>query len=424
MQAAMPAVRRRGTGFLMSWRSLIMVIALSVVMVILSQVAGSSQPPPRPRVKTGLDMLVETGFRPLRGCRVGVICNHTSINSRGVHILSLFREQKEFDLVSLFAPEHGLWGNLDEKVPSGIDARTGLKFHSLYGETRRPTADALKEIDTLVFDIQDVGARFYTYISTMAMCMEEAARHDVRFVVLDRPNPISGRYVGGPVLDESYEGRFISYFPMPAAHGMTVGELARMFNREFGIRCDLTVIKIQGWRRRMWFDETGLPWRSPSPNMRNLAAAALYPGFGIVEQTNLSVGRGTIAPFELYGAPWLEGKKLAGEMNRKNLSGLHFVPVEFTPDSSRFAGEICSGVRVVVTDRNQLDVVRAGMLFVETIYGLYGDTFAVKAIGPMIGDPAAAAKIKEGIAGDEIIAAWRPRLRQFLRQRQRYLLYP
>lgn len=399
-------------------------IALSVLMLFLSQVAGSSQVPPRPTVKTGLDVVVETGFRSLRGRRVGLICNHTSINSRGVHIISLFREQKEFELVSLFAPEHGLRGNLDEKVPSGTDPRTGLRIHSLYGESRRPTLESLKEIDTLVFDIQDVGARFYTYISTMAMCMEEAARHDVRFVVLDRPNPISGRYVGGPVLDESYEGRFISYFPMPVAHGMTIGELAHMFNREFGIRCDLTFIKMQGWRRRMWFDESGLPWISPSPNMRNLAAATLYPGFGIVEQTNLSVGRGTIAPFELYGAPWLDGKKLAEEMNRRNLPGLQFVPVEFTPDSSRFARETCSGVRVVVTDRDQLDAVRAGMLFVETIYHLYGDAFAVEAIGPMIGDPGAAQKIKDGVAVNEIIAAWKPGLRQFLRQRQRYLLYP
>ncbi|MDP2895455.1 MAG: DUF1343 domain-containing protein [bacterium] len=401
-----------------------MVIVLSVLIALLSQVPGSGGLPPRPAVKTGLDVLVETGFRPLRGRRVGLVCNQSSINSRGVHIISLFREQKGFELKALFSPEHGLWGNADEKVPSGIDSRTGLKFYSLYGETLRPTPEALEGIDTLVFDIQDIGARFYTYISTMAMCMEEAARQGIRFVVLDRPNPISGRYVGGPVLDKTYEGRFISYFPMPAAHGMTVGELARMFNREFGVRCDLTVIKMQGWRRRMWFDETALPWRSPSPNMRNLAAAALYPGFGIVEQTNMSVGRGTIAPFELYGAPWLDGEKLAEELNQENLPGLQFVPVEFTPDASRFAGERCSGVRVVVTDRNQLDVVRAGMLFAETIYRLYGDTFAVEAIGPMIGDPAAARKIKEGVAADEIIAAWRPRFRQFLRQRQRYLLYP
>lgn len=401
-----------------------MVVALSVLIALLSQVPGSGRLPSRPAVKTGLDVLVETGFRPLRGRRVGLVCNQSSINSRGVHIISLFREQKEFELIALFSPEHGLWGNVDEKVSSGIDPQTGLKFYSLYGETLRPTPDALTEIDTLVFDIQDIGARFYTYISTMAICMEESARQGIRFVVLDRPNPISGRYVGGPVLDKSYEGRFVSYFSMPVAHGMTVGELARMFNREFGIRCDLTVIKMQGWRRRMWFDETGLPWTSPSPNMRNLAAAALYPGFGIVEQTNMSVGRGTIAPFELYGAPWLDGKKLAEELNRKSLPGLQFVPVEFTPDSSRFVGETCSGVRVVVTDRNQLDVVRAGMFFVETIYRLYGDTFAVEAIGPMIGDPAAAQKIKEGISADEIIAAWRVRLRQFLRQRQRYLLYP
>jgi uncharacterized protein YbbC (DUF1343 family) len=406
-------------------RTLLQVIALGLLLILLSQASGHggtlSQ---RPAVKTGLDVLVAKQYQPLRGRRVGLICNHSAVNSRGEHIISLFLHQNVFQLKALFSPEHGLWGKEEESVASGIDPETGLKFYSLYGETLRPTADSFKDIDTLVFDIQDVGARFYTYISTMAMCMEEAARHNVGFVVLDRPNPISGTRVEGPVLDEIYQGQFISYFPLPVAHGMTVGELALMFNREFGIGCDLTVIRMRGWRRRMWFDETRLPWVNPSPNIRNLAAATLYPGFGIVERAGVSVGRGTIAPFELYGAPWMDGKRVAEEMNKIGLPGLQFAPVEFTPDRSVFTGQMCSGVRIVLTDRTKLECFRAGLTFVETIYRLHGDAFEIDAICPMVGDPSVAEKIKGGVSIDEIIAGWRPRLRAFLRGRERYLLYP
>jgi uncharacterized protein YbbC (DUF1343 family) len=205
---------------------------------------------------------------------------------------------------------------------------------------------------------------------------------------------------------------------------MTVGELARLYNRAFGVGCDLRVVKMQGWRRRMWFDETGLPWIDPSPNIRNLTAATLYPGFCLVERTNVSVGRGTLAPFELYGAPWIDGEELARRMNDLGLPGLQFSPVEFTPDRSVFAGQKCSGVRIVVTDRRKLDCVRAGLTFVETIYGLHGDTFDIERIGPMVGDPDAADKIKAGVSVQRIIRDWQPRLHRFVRTRKRYLLYP
>ncbi len=400
-------------------------IGLSFFLILLSQWSGHSGALfHRSAVKTGLDILVEKHYRPLKGRHVGLICNHSAVNSRGEHIIPLFRRQDVFELKALFSPEHGLGGSVEEKVASGIDPETGLKLHSLYGETLRPTAESLEGIDTLVFDVQDIGARFYTYISTMAMCMEEAAKRNVRFVVLDRPNPISGTRVEGPILDKMYEGRFISYFPLPVAHGMTIGELARFFNREFKIRCDLTVVRMRGWRRRMWFDETGLPWVNPSPNIRNLVAAALYPGFCLVERTNMSVGRGTIAPFELYGAPWMDGQRLAQEMSSLDLPGLHFSPVEFTPDRSVFAGEKCSGVRVVLTDRSKLDCLRAGLFFIETIYKLHGDVFRIDAIGPMVGDPEIAGRIRQGVPVDRIISTWRPRLRAFLRKRGRYLLYP
>lgn len=406
------------------WTVLAM-LAVPLCVVLLSCVfGGGPYLSRRPIVRTGLDVLTGQGYRLLKGRRVGLICNHSAVNSRGEHIVSLFRQQRVFHLLALFSPEHGLKGDVEKRVASGVHPETRLKVYSLYGETLRPTEESLKGIDTLVFDIQDIGARFYTYISTMAMCMEEAAKHNIRFVVLDRPNPITGTRVGGPVLHKEYEGRFISYFPLPVMHGMTVGELARMFNREFGIRCNLTVVKMRGWRRRMWFDETELPWINPSPNMRNVVAATLYPGFGIIERANISVGRGTIAPFELYGAPWMDGKRIAEEMNRIGLRGLQFSPAEFTPVRSTFAAERCSGVRVVLTERDKLDCLRAGLTFVDAIYRLHGDSFQIERIGPMIGDPTVADEIKAGVPVEKIIGDWQPRLRRFLKRRERYLLYP
>ncbi len=399
--------------------------AATFCAILLSCGCGNgSRIPRRPAVKTGLDVLSEQGYRLLKGRRVGVICNHSAVNCQGEHIISLFRSQSVFKLMALFSPEHGMRGDVEGRVASGVHGETGLKVYSLYGETRRPTEESLKNIDTLVFDVQDIGARFYTYITTLAMCMEEAAKHDVRFVVLDRPNPITGTSVEGPVLDKSYERSFISYFPLPVAHGMTVGELARLYNRAFGIGCDLRVIRMRGWRRRMWFDETGLPWINPSPNIRNLAAATLYPGFCFVERTNVSVGRGTLAPFELYGAPWIDGEQLARRMNDLGLPGLQFVPVEFTPEGSKFAGQKCSGVRVVVTDRHRVECVEAGLRFIEILYRLHGDAFDIERIGPMIGDAKVAGKIKEGVPVERIIRDWQPRLRRFVRTRKRYLLYP
>lgn len=404
---------------------LLAMLAVPLYVVLLSCVfGGGPYLSRRPVVRTGLDVLTGQRYRLLKGRRVGLICNHSAVNSRGEPIVSLFRQQRGFHLVSLFSPEHGLRGDVEKRVASVVHPETGLKVYSLYGETLRPTEESLKGIDTLVFDIQDIGARFYTYISTMAMCMEEAARHNIRFVVLDRPNPITGTRVAGPVLHKEYEGRFISYFPLPVMHGMTVGELARMFNREFGIRCNLTVVKMRGWRRRMWFDETGLPWINPSPNMRNVVAATLYPGFGMMERTNMSVGRGTLAPFELYGAPWMDGKRLAEEMNRIGLRGLQFSPAELTPVRSAFAGEKCSGVRVVLTDRDKIACLRAGLTFADVIYKLHGDSFQIERIGPMIGDPTLADKIKAGVPVDKIISDWQARLRRFLKRRERYLLYP
>ncbi len=272
-------------------------------------------------VLTGFDVLQRNGFAQLSGRRVGLITNHTGINRHGESIAKLLQESKQVELVALFSPEHGFAGTLDQaKISDARDNATGLKVFSLYGKTRTPTAESLSGIDTLVFDIQDIGTRFYTYISTMGGAMRAAAEHGVRFVVLDRPNPIGGTVVQGPVLDKGSES-FVGFHPIAVRHGMTTGELATMFRDELKLDLELTVIRMEGWQRGMMFDETGLLWVNPSPNMRSLTQAILYPGIGLLETTNLSVGRGTDTPFEVVGAPWIDAVTLARELNASDLAG-------------------------------------------------------------------------------------------------------
>ena len=264
-------------------------------------------------VKTGIDVLARDGFAPLQGKRVGLVTNHTGRGAAGTSTIDLLASAKGVTLAALFSPEHGIRGEADAKVAGGRDAKTGLPIHSLYGKTTKPTAEMLKDVDVLVYDIQDVGARFYTYITTLALVMEAAKENDTGVVVLDRPNPIGGEAVEGPILEDALRGDFIGYFPIPMRHGLTIGELATLYNTEFKIGCRLEVVKMEGWKRPMYFDETGLPWVNPSPNMRSLAAAISYPGLGALEATSLSVGRGTGRAFVLYGAPWIDGKKLGGD---------------------------------------------------------------------------------------------------------------
>src|SRR5436190_10839844 len=261
-------------------------------------------------VLCGIDVLERDNFKMLDGKRVGLITNVTGKNHAGVRDVDLFYNAKNFKLVKLFSPEHGLDAKLDQKISDAVDEKTGLHIFSLYGKTTRPSAEMLEGIDTLVFDIQDVGARFYTYSATMGLCMEEAARHNIKFIVLDRPNPIAPLGCEGPIADKEFFG-FTAYGPIPVLHGMTFGELAGLFNNEFGGKCDLSVVQMKGWHRDRWFDQTEVPWINPSPNMRNLNEAALYTGICLLEATNISVGRGTDSPFELFGAPWIDGPKLA-----------------------------------------------------------------------------------------------------------------
>ncbi|MEO6434766.1 MAG: DUF1343 domain-containing protein [Tepidisphaeraceae bacterium] len=374
-------------------------------------------------VMTGLDVLKRDNFAPLKGKNIAIITNHTGRDRDGTHIVELLHKAEGVKIVCLFSPEHGLDGALDEKVGHGTDEKTGLKVWSLYGETRRPTDEMLKGVDTLVFDIADVGARFYTYSATLGICMETAAKHKMAMFVLDRPNPITGLIVEGPVADKKHFG-FTAYGPMPVAHGMTFGELAQMYKGDFGVSdCNLHVVKMEGWTRDMWFDETGLMWVNPSPNMRNLTQALLYTGVCLIEATNVSVGRGTDQPFETFGAPWIDGRKLSAALNAAAIPGLRSIPIEFTPTSSRFKGEKCQGVYLIVTDRNAIDPVAAGVTIVWTLHKLFGDKFEVDKVVRLLQDEATMTAIKAVKDPKEIPAVWKDELEQFKKVREQYLIY-
>ncbi len=369
---------------------------------------GPSTPAPPKRalpVLAGIDVLRAQSFALLRGRKVGLLTNQTGRARDGASTIDLLAGAQGVTLVALFSPEHGLRGVLDERVASGRDERTGLPVHSLYGETRRPTADMLAGLDTLVVDLQDIGARFYTYMTTVAYAMEEAAKRGVKVVVLDRPNPIGGVHIEGPVLDRDRLG-FTGYFPMPIRHGLTMGELARLFNAENRLGADLTVVPLEGWRRDHWFDETGLAWVNPSPNMRTLTAAVLYPGLGAIEGTNLSVGRGTDTPFEQVGAPWIDGVRLAAELNARALPGVRFYAVSFTPTSSKYANQVCHGVSLVVTDRDRIRPVRVGLEIAAALDRLYGAQFDLEAAVTLFGSRADLERVRRGDDPAAIAAGW------------------
>jgi len=373
------------------------------------------------RTLNGIDVLRADGFKLLRGRRVGLVTNHTGRARTGEATIDLLAALKDVTLVALFSPEHGIRGILDEKVDSSKDEKTGLPIHSLYGATNRPTDEMLKGIDTLVVDLQDVGARFYTYMTTMGYVMEEAAKRKIAVVVLDRPNPVNGVSIEGPLADQS-ELSFVAYHPMPVRHGMTLGELAKLFNAERKIGADLTVVEMKYWDRDSWFDETGLTWVNPSPNMRNMVAASLYTGIGAVEASNVSVGRGTDSPFEQFGAPWIDGPRLAAELNRRNLPGVRFYPISFTPASSRFANELCHGVFVIVTDRDRLRPVRVGAEVASALYRLFPASFDLDRVGRLFGADTVN-RIRAGEDPAAIAAAWSRGESAWRLRRSTYLSY-
>jgi uncharacterized protein YbbC (DUF1343 family)/CubicO group peptidase (beta-lactamase class C family) len=377
---------------------------------------------PAGRVLTGLEVLARDGFAALRGRRVGLVTNHTGRTADGRSAIDLLHTAPGVTLVSLFSPEHGIRGVLDEDVPAGRDEATGLPIHSLYGATRRPTAAMLEGLDTLVIDLQDAGSRFYTYPATMGYLMEEAATRQIRVVVLDRPNPIAGWQIEGPMAEPASIG-FNAYVSMPTRHGMTMGELARLFNDEKRIGADLVVVAAEGLRRDTWYDETGLPWINPSPNLRSLTQATLYPGIGAIEHANISVGRGTDTPFEQIGAPWVDGVRLAEALNARRLPGIRFYPVRFTPASSVYEGQACQGVSMIVTDRTALRPVRVGLEIAAALWTLHPTQFDAQTTARLFGSRESLARVKAGEDPAVVAASWAAGEAGWRRLRAKYLLY-
>ena len=377
---------------------------------------------PATKVLTGIDVLARDNFKQLAGLRIGLVTNHTGRDRSGRSTIDVLYKAPNVKLVALFSPEHGIRGNFDEKVSDSKDEQTGLPIYSLYGETRRPKAEQLKDLDAVVFDIQDIGTRFYTYMSTLGYVMEEAPKAKLPVFVLDRPNPIGGLEVEGPIADAD-KLSITSYHRIPVRHGMTIGELAKLFNEERKLGCDLRVIEMAGWRRSMWLDETNLLWVNPSPNMRSLSEATLYPGIGLLETTNVSVGRGTDTPFELVGAPWIDGQQLASHLNSQRIAGVRFVPVRFTPASSVFKGEECSGVNIIITDRDRFRPVTNGLEIAVALRKLYPSQWKVDSYLRLLVNSDVLERLKRGDSAGEIVRSWRNELEGFRKARQGVLIY-
>jgi uncharacterized protein YbbC (DUF1343 family) len=381
-------------------------------------------------VTTGLDNIGEHK-QFFAAKRIGIITNHTAYSSGGQYIVDVFRGVDNARLTALFSPEHGIDGaeEAGKTIEGRADTRYNLPLYSLYGKTNKPTPEMLSNIDVLVFDIQDVGARFYTYISTMSLAMEAAAECGKRFVVLDRPNPINGLKVEGNILEPAFAS-FVGMHPVPVRHGMTVGELAAMFNQRGWLknaaRADLSVVPMKGWRRRMWYDQTGLTFIKPSPNIPDMQTAALYPGSCLPEGTNVSEGRGTEMPFRQFGAPWIDSKSLAVRLNRLNLPGLRFEPTDFTPTNSKYQSQKCPGVRITITNRDLLEPYYSGIMIVNEIFGMYSKTFRWNAehFDHLCGTSSVRQAITERSSLENLRNRWKPELRYFLEVRKKYLAYP
>jgi uncharacterized protein YbbC (DUF1343 family)/CubicO group peptidase (beta-lactamase class C family) len=383
--------------------------------------AGALLQVPTVQVLNGVDVLRRDRFMALRGLRVGLITNHTGHDRDRRPTIDLLHEAPGVELKALFSPEHGIRGVLDASVSDSVDQRTGLPIYSLYGQRRKPAPEQLRDLDALVFDIQDIGCRFYTYISTLGLCLEAAAEAQLQFFVLDRVNPINGLAVEGPV--HHGESRFIAYHSIPVRHAMTVGELARMFNVERGLNASLTVIPLEGWRRELWFDQTSQPWTNPSPNMRNLTEAIFYPGVGLLE-TAVSVGRGTDTPFEVVGAPYIDDVAWAQALHREKLPGVRFVPIRFTPRASVFRDQLCGGVYLILTDRAACNAVDVGLTLALTLQRLYPGQFELNKVQTLLQHPPTIEAIRVGRSLGEIKAGWASDLAGFEPRRNSFLLYP
>ena len=374
------------------------------------------------RVQTGLDVLESQKFAPLRGKHIGIITNHTGLDSQGKSTIDLLAHAPGVQVVAIFSPEHGLGGQLDERLSASKDPSTGLHVFSLYGETLRPTDEMLQGVDTLVFDIQDAGVRFYTYTVTMAYAMEEAAKRNIAFYVLDRPNPLGGEIIEGPMLDAD-KTNFVAYFPIPVRYALTIGELAQFFNSENHINTDLHVIAMKNWHRNYFFESTGVRWIPPSPNLRTLKGSIVYPGLEILQSAGVSVGRGTEAPFEEFGAPWMDGEKVASALNAAHLPGLKFVSQPFIPVTGLYAGKRCNGVGIRVGDRGAVRSMRMGLEIAALLEKMYPQNFDVSKTIVLLGNSETVQKLAEDASSAEIVASWQASLSDYDKTRRRYLLY-
>jgi uncharacterized protein YbbC (DUF1343 family) len=387
-------------------------------------------------IKLGLEVLLEEKTALVAGARVGLICNPTTVNHQFIHAADLFHAHPSINLTALFGPQHGIRGETQDNMiewEGFRDRRTGVMAYSLYGATRKPTAEMLADVDVLVFDVQDVGTRVYTFIYTMALAMEAAREAGKRVVVLDRPNPVGGVAVEGNTLERGHES-FVGMFPIPMRHALTVGELALLFNREFGINCELEVVPMRGWRRELYFDETDAPWVIPSPNIPTLDTAVVYPGAVLIEGTTVSEGRGTTRPFELIGAPYADAYQLAEHLNALKLSGVHFRPHSFLPTFQKHAGEICHGVQIHVLSREEFRPVITGVAVIKAVRDLYPDDFRWKEspyeyvfdrlpFDVIAGSARLREQIEGGAGVDEIAEGWRAGVAEFAERRKAYLLY-
>jgi uncharacterized protein YbbC (DUF1343 family) len=381
-------------------------------------------------VLTGIDVFEAHGFNLIRATmgrkNIGLLTNQTGVDSQGRRTIDVLSQAPGVSLQAIFSPEHGVTGSLDTTdIGNSKDGATGIPVYSVYGGTdaaRRPPLEVLKTLDAVVVDIQDAGARFYTYETTLGYFLEGAAKAGIEVIVLDRPNPITGSFVQGPIPEPGHES-FTNYNSVPVRHGMTMGELAKMFNSEHGINAHLQVVPLEGWMRGDWYDSTGLSWINPSPNLRSLTEATLYPGVALVEGTNVSVGRGTDTPFELLGAPWINGRELAQYLNARNISGVRFVPVSFTPSASTHAGQKCQGINIILIERNAFDAPELGVELASALHQIYPAQFQMERMIELLANQSVYDAIVKGENPQRIAEDWREPLEKFQQLRQKYLIY-
>ena len=397
-----------------------------LVLLTASAFAADTQ-----RVLVGIDVLEQEKFAPLQRrdgheAKIALVTNATGLDAEGRRTIDILAHAPEIKLVAIFAPEHGIATKVDTtNIEDSKDRSTGIPVYTVYGKTeaeRRPQLELLRGLDAVVFDLQDAGARFYTYETTLGYFLDSCAKAGVEMIVLDRPNPINGVAVQGPISTSA--ASFLNYHSLPVRHGMTLGELSQLFNKERKIGAKLRVVKMQGWTREQWFDDSGIAWVDPSPALRNMNAMALYPGVALLEQTNVSVGRGTATPFEVVGAPWIDSRQFAKYMNARKLAGVSFAPISFTPVSSTLTGKECHGVTIVISNRNALDAPALGIELAAALLKLYPKQFEAAKMKGLLANDRELGRVEKGVDPERITAGWQRDLRRFDKLRRQYLLYP